>query len=324
MNFYRHLLKRSWEISWNNRLLWIFGLFSAIIIGGGSSEYQIFTNTALSPSSFGSTYISKLLSFDAATSNFFHGLKLIILGGNPITIVNSLSLMLLVGLIFYFFIWMGISSQIAIVDGVSRISASKKAAALDFRKQLGRSRGKFWPTFFFNLIGIVLTYVLFLIPYTTLFLMGIETPLIGLLIYVISFIVFIPVAMGVSLLFKYAICYTVIEDEEASTSIIKSYKLLKKNWLVSLETAVMMFVINFLASLLAVALIVIVLLPIFVLGLIIAQAWITIGAMILAIIAVTFFGAFITVFHTAVWTDLFLELNNGSILAKLERIFRRL
>jgi len=172
------------------------------------------------------------------------------------------------------------------------------------------------------MIKIVISLAFFITGLPLLFMVLSSTPAL-VTAYTVLFVIFVPVAVGLSLLLKYAIAYHVLDNKSFISALEHGRKLFAKNWLVSLEMAIILFIINFAASLIILAILTLALLPLLLLGLIFQISWLVILAMLLAIALIIVFGAVLTTFQTATWTNLFLRLKDKGALAKLERIFSR-
>lgn len=321
---YRALFRQAWEISWRHKYLWFFGLFASLVAGSGSWEYQIMTqnmNQGLVNGSYaGLAYITTigdaLSGFALGLINIFHY--------DVWTIMNILSLLIISAAFIIFFLWLAIASQAALVSSTKQLlELKKKGPALTIRAGLTEGHRYFWPLLALNLlIRALIAFALFISCLPLLFMVIKETGVLAAL-YTILFIIFVPVAMGLALLVKYAIAYEVLEHKSLVSSLEYGWRLFKKHWLISLEAAVILFLINFLASCLVVAVLALFLVPLLVLGLIFQLNWVVALMLLLGIAVVVFFGSLMTTFQTAAWTNLFLRLKNEGGLAKLERIFRR-
>lgn len=321
---YRTLLKQAWDIAWKHKYLWFFGLFAALVSGGGSWEYQIFTqnfNQGLINGSY--SYLSQILAIGELMKNFSTGF-VNLFNYNWYTIINAFSVILLSAILLIFFLWLAIVSQIALINGSKKISISKKKEyKLSLHETITESHGHFWTVLALNIINKILLLFFFIIASLPLLLMAINNSTLSSYIYVILFVIFVPVSLGVSFIIKYAICYNIIDDESLVVSIEKAWRLFKKNWLISLEMAVGLFIINFLSSGLILILISLFLLPLLLLGLIFKFGWLVILTLIITIVIIAVFGSLLTTFQTASWTNLFIRIKDKGVLAKLERIFHR-
>jgi len=321
---YRTLLKQAWDIAWKHKYLWFFGLFAALVSGGGSWEYQIFSqnfNQGLINGSY--SYLSQILAFGELFKNFFTGL-INLFNYNWYTIINALSVLLLSAILLIFFIWLAIISQIALVNGSKKIANSKKKDySLNLHETITESHGHFWSVLALNFVNKILLFFFFIVASLPLLLMAVDNSTLFSYIYVILFVIFVPFSLSASFIIKYAICYNIIENESFVSAIEKSWSLFKKNWLISVEMAVGLFIINFLTSGLILIIISLFLLPLLLLGLIFKLSWLVVLTMLMAIVTIAIFGSLLTTFQTASWTNLFIRIKDKGFLAKLERLFHR-
>lgn len=321
---YRSLLKQALSVAWKHKYLWFFGLFASLTAAGGSWEYQILTNNInknLVDGSF--SRLSNILALGEFLKNFCLGL-VDLFRYDFWTILSALSLLIITVILLAFFIWLAISSQAALVDSVKKIlNSRKKEPMLSIRHGLTEGHRHFWPVFGLNLlIKILIGLVFFIISLPLLFMVISDTTAL-MAAYIIFFVIFIPVGTGLSLMFKYAIAYKVLDNKSFVASLEKGWELFKKNWLISLEMAVILFVINFLTSGLLLLIISLFLLPLLLLGLMFKLSWLITLIMLLAIVLIILVGSLLSTFQIATWTSLFLRLKEKGGLAKLERIFRR-
>ena len=141
------------------------------------------------------------------------------------------------------------------------------------------------------------------------------------IIYTLLFIIFFPVATGLALMLKYAIAYNVLEKTSFVKSIKKAWQLFMKNWLVSLEMAIILFLISLLFSGLIMLFLFLSMAPLLILGLMFKAIWLVVFVMMIAIIVIVLTGSLLTTFQIAAWTSLFLRLKDKGVAAKLERLF---
>lgn len=317
---YRSILKKALKTSWRHKYLWFFGLFATLINPGG--EYQILNKT-IKDGLYG--HFSDTLQMLSSTgifslealSNMFGLMK-----ANPISALMSVIAIILLLFMLGFLVWLAISSQGAIVAKIQKIEEGKKEEKSDFRADLQKGSHSFWPVFGFNAflkIAIDLAFLLVSLPV----LLMITNTIAFSIIYIILFIIFIPVAISLSMIAKYAISFSVIKKHNFIDSIKKSWDLFNKNWIISLEMAIALFSINILASFAILLIILIFPMPLFFVCLALGKitiAWIVVLVMIVFMIIS---GSFLTAFQISAWTDLFLKLNKGLGTSKIERILKK-
>lgn len=321
---YRTILKQALNLSWKNKYLWLLGLFASLTIAGGSIEYQFITQS-FSEGILNSSYqgLVDLLGTAKILETIYLGL-VSLFSQNIIVILNSLSIILMAITLFVVFIWLAISSQAALVDAAKKlIIPKKKVDVTSLRAALTAGHKHFLPVLGLNiLIRLLISAAFFVISLPLLFMTFSDSyAFVG--IYTILFVIFVPIAVSLSLMVKYAISYKVLEGETMVKSLEKGYSLFKKNWLISLETALILFFITLFASFFLLVAMAIVILPIFITGLIIGANWLAYLAIFIAIAIIIIFGSFMTTFQITSWTNLYLHLKDNKGLAKLERIFRK-
>ncbi len=321
---YRILFKQAWLVTWQHKYLWFFGLFAAVVAGSGSWEYQIFSQSLSQGLIEGSYFrLNNILALGDLGRDFLFGLG-DLFRYDFATILSGLSLMIITGALLIFFLWLAVTAQAALVGEVKKIlSPRKKNQSLTIRDGLTSGHGHFWSLLGLNiLIKFLVTLAFFIVSLPLLFMAWNDTNLLAIA-YTVLFVIFIPVAVSLSLIIKYAIAYRVLDDKSALIALEAGEKLFRKNWLVSLEAAIILFIINFLASAVLLIILAIFFLPIFVLALISSSSWLAILILLLAILVVVIFGSALTTFQVAAWTNLFLSLTEKGGQAKLERLFGR-
>jgi hypothetical protein len=301
---YRSIFRKAFKITWNNKYLWFFGLFASVI--GIGAEYQIFVN-AMTPAQYA---FWRQLSDTGIFNGFFHNLALI-WAVNPWFFFNLL-MVLIAGAVI---IWAAIVSQAALVQASEKI-IDKQEGSLKSTLVNGLKIGKkkFWPVFSLNLIIKVVVTMLVCLVSLPLLSAGESHNLDAL--YIILFLTLVPAALVFSLMMKYAIAFIVIKHQKIWTALQNAWQLLKDNWMVSLEMAFMLFLIDFLFAFVLLCVLVflfIVITNIFSLALIFISA-------IALIIGIIIAGSALTTFQIAAWTDLFLKLRRGSASSKLQRL----
>jgi len=322
---YRLILKQALQITLKYKYLWLFGLFAALTAAGGSWEYNLLSQ-GFGKNLIDSSYLQleKILAALELIVNFGNGL-IVLIKSDFWNILNALTLILLTGLFLFCFIWLSISSQGALINALKKILKGKqKSQLISYRENLTVGHKNFWPVLMMNILIKFLIIFSFFIVSIPLLLLSLKDFSGLIFIYIILFVLFVPLATGFSLMMKYAISYQIFEGYGFFKSIEKAYNLFKKNWLVSLEMAVILFLISFAAALIFALALSILLLPILITGLAINVLWLTWLTTYLGIALTIFFGAVLSTFQISAWTGLFFNLEEkGGALAKLERLFKR-
>ncbi len=323
---YRNILKQAWQITKKYKYLWFFALFASVTAIGGSWEYNIISQQGggnLIDNSY--NWLEKAISVVDLIGSLGLGIVALFKSGF-FGIMNGLTIIILSSALLIAAIWIGIASQGALINSLKKVIYNKnrkKQIDIRIRENLIVGNKNFWPVFGLNiLIKIFVLASLFIIG-LPLLILAIED-FAGLhILYIVLFVIFVPLATGASLAVKYSVAYQIFDEKGFLISLYRGFKLFIKNWLVSIEMAVILFIISFFAGLLFLALIFFPLSLLFT-GAVALQSTILIYLLlIIAIMAVIIFGAILTNFQVSAWMSLFIELKDQGFVAKLERLFRK-
>jgi len=316
-SFYRDLLKSAWQISRKNPLLWILGLFVAFLGNGG--ELQTLFN-----------YISRLRAeTDLAVShNLISSLTTIWNKIDPtFSGIALASLTLLVGLIVTIvFVWFIISSLGGLILGAKQAHEGQKN---NYLVLLNSGNKKFWELFGLNIAAKIIIYA---------FLILILTPLISVafsqgnmtfnyFVAFLAFLLFVPLSIIIALVTKYASAEVMLKSEKFWNAFKNGWRLFSANWLISMEMAVIAFVINILVGLAVIVVAGVLIAPIFLVAIVytpnnlpLFSTLIYLGVSILLLVS-AFVGSVLAVFQTSLWTILYLKINGpDKIYSKLVRL----
>jgi len=321
---YRTMLKQAWNITCKHKYLWFFGLFASLAIASGSLEHQFIAtsfNQSLVNGSF--YFLSNILAIGELFQNLWIGL-MDLFNYNILIIINTLTVLLITLILIIAFIWLAISSQAALIISVKKIiNSKKKDISLSIREGMTKGHRHFWSVLLLNILTkILISFSLFIVGLPLLFMLVSQSS-IALILYTLFFVVFVPVAVSLTLIIKYAIAYRVLDNESTVNSIEKAYKLFRNNWLISLEVAIILFLISFLAGFSLLVLAYIFIFPLFLMGAMMKAAWLMSLMIIVGLIILVVFGSILTTFQISTWTNLFLLLKEEKGKAKLERVFNR-
>lgn len=323
MPLYRKILSRAFFASWQNKYLWFFGLFAAIV---GSGGYEII-GQSLSSSSVSVEVINNLMSAGAFDPNFFHNLTKIAME-QPLSLLAIFAVFSIIITASIFILWLATVSQVAIVNNYTLITAGKSNSF-----QLGFSAGikNFWSVFILNLVEkIVVLLVLLVVNLPLIFGLFFSRNIFTSVTYVALFVVLVPTLLVFSLLIKYAIAYVVIKNDTIFMSLRRAYQLFKDNWIVSFEMACLMFIVSFAFAFLIIILVSVYVLPFsFIVGL----SGLSVGPLVsmliifvLAFVGLLFLataGSFMSVLQISAWTDLFIEITGRGGESKIVRLFSK-
>ncbi len=323
MSLYRNILKQALRSTWQNKYLWIFGLFASILGTGGSYEIVVngnINNTLLEIKKF-------IIDAQIFNGNFFTNLARLAIT-DPFSFFLVMFILVIVATLFLLTLYVSIVSQAALVNNVALIYSNKKH---NFQIGLEKGKKKFLPVLSINIIlKIVIFLVLIIISLPLTFNNRGEITILQSTYYIISFILLIPVVVILSFISKYAIAYIVIKKNNVSQSIQNAWNLFKKNWLISLEMAFILLLINIIFNFVLLLVILILAIPFLLLffafyllkSLIAIWAVIFVGFISLFFV-MSFAAAVLSTFQITSWTYLFIKLINEGGVSKLIRTFSK-
>lgn len=324
---YRRILREASGIIWHNKFLWFFGLFATFL---GSGEYNLIVNgfsrsTSDKPLTLGILDIVKNL----IDIGFF---KIQTLGNlKEVLIKNPFSffmLVLILGIIIgiaIFIIWLVIISQASLINATKKISS---AAESDLHQEINENRGYFWQIFALDFISKFITWILFVLIGLVVFVSAVKATIFTMLLFMVAFIIFLSLSIIIAFITKYAVCFVVLKKKKWFDSIKSAINLFFSNWVVSLELALSLFVIDIVVKIVFVSIVLLIAAPIYMTGLLafyfnlkISFWLIIIMPVILLSVLVFIMVGILTAFQYSSWTLLFAELTGKkTITSKIARL----
>lgn len=316
MPIYRQILSSAWQVLWRRPWIWLLGLLAAML--GNTGEYQLLLNAfdRLSnptqnwwwPNVWQTTYA-------ANTGNWW-----------VVAVILVLLLVLL--------IWLAVTSTGGLFYASSGLVKNEKVG-LGTAWQQGQKY--FWPVLGLVIIGKGLTIVLLMVAVAPLFLAtATASSNTAVMLYsLLAFLIFVPLSIIISFATKYGVAYAVLKQQPLGHALFNGWKLFWKNWLVSIEMAVILFAVSLLLSLVLVIISIVSLVVVLSLNTVLGTMGVPVlmgmgGFLVLRVIAslialpfVLFVAAALAVFQVASWTILFHRLTNEGVVPKLLRFFKR-
>lgn len=321
---YRHLLADAWRTVRKNKALWLLGFFVSFLGNGGVYELLIQGTGRLGlQDSFGQFFTLGMLPGEGTIAQ-----ALSVVGA------GNLVLFLLVGLTVLALVvvaaWVIISAQGGLIAGARDAEKGRK---ISFRASFAAGNEVFGPLLLLNLLSrlAIMAFFYLLLSLTVLYLA--DASLWSVLAYLAGFVTLVPLTLIIGFVTLYAACYIVLQRMPFVAAVETAVALFRKYWLISLETAFLLFVVNFLAAIgigLVMGVAGVALIP-FVLGASLlgsgaALAIVTAVAGALAVVFLAFIGSGLAAFQYAVWVHLFTKLHQRGHGARpgLARWFDRL
>lgn len=314
MYSYSQVLKKAAQIAWKHPTLWFFGLLASVLGSAGEIEL-IFGGFQFSQDSSLFSFWQGLAQggfFTFKGIQGFAGLLLV----NPLSLFFITFIFLLVSALTIIVIWLVVVSQAALISQAVSVS---KNLGVNFKQGFSLGMQKFFPIFGLNIIiKIFGGFLLFLTAGLALLAFPGSN-----LLFIISFDIFLVALLLLSFVVKFAICGTVLRHWEFKESIRQGYALFKKNWAITLEVAVLVF----LAYLMVNALVVYIISQLFVITIVTFASFPFVLVLIFSLMFIAFFfvQALLAIFHWAAWAIVF-ELINAPqpvLISRIKKILRK-
>ncbi|MFA5129027.1 MAG: hypothetical protein WC445_03640 [Patescibacteria group bacterium] len=320
---YRPIFKKAWEITKQNRFLWIFGLFAALAGNGGIYEIlikgfgRIVSEGEATLMTSKWLWLTEFLSFPRLEDIYVR---------SPLFVSLLWVLFFVILAALAFLIWVIVTSRGALISSVRKIASRKKTG---LREGWAEGKKYFWPVLGLNLLSKAITFgllVLITIP-AMLFLTGQGGNVgLNLFLYILAFVVFTSLALFISFMAVYATCFVIMENKPFVESIRLSWKMFVRNWLISIEMAILLFLITIAAGIGLILFTLLYMIPVALLLFAFSYLELSIGFWLIGFlatlgwfVALFFAGAILSTFQFSSWTLLFMEINKKKIWSKLLR-----
>lgn len=313
MQLYKDILSRGWKVTTTYPQLWILGLFALLVsgVGGEVDRYLQYMNN----------FIQSGSSLDiSAWSNsswlqLVIGMLLGIAAGDVGIIVFSVAVAAALIVVTY---------MVMVAQG-ALIEAAHTTGKVLFTKVVGVGIKYAGKLLVLNILSYALLTSTVLGVTAILLKLNLETST----VIVLGALVLVPLVMIISFVVRFAANYIVIQQLSVLTSLSKAWKLFAANWLVSVEMAIIVFVLAILINLFIAVAALLMIAPYLSTVVVTGSATelpiynaMFIGGIFYALALVLFMAIFTTWQWTA-WTLLFERLQNERPSGKLIRLFKQ-
>lgn len=321
-SIYRPTLKKAWQITWQNKYLWLFGFFATFL--GSGSVYDVVIKGW---QTLGEKVLYKsLLNFTAPPFVIFEdtGSALVNKLGAVGIIAGSV-----LGIVLIFIIYIvALIAQGSLIYSSGKIAKHRKAS---IKEAIERTLARIYHIFVINIGAKILIFLmLFSIGLPIYYLVG-KSILWSNILYFVAFLIAIPVSLIILFIMIYSVAGIMTKNLLFTEAIKDSLEILKKHWLISLEMALILLGISILLGILTTVFLVIVSIPMLILAIALFFLVGEIGLTIVMLITLLFFlfsvimaGSFFTSFQLTSWTILYLKLSEKNVLSAVIRILKNL
>lgn len=313
---YRDTIAAAWRVAWRRPWLWLLGIFAAAL--GNTGEFQLLLNAFDRLGNPGQAWWWPTAWVPAGG------------GAGAGVLVATLLILAVAGAL----LWASVRSMNALFSASDQLLAGRES---DLRSAWRSSGGRFWATLGLTVIGKILTGVLLLAAVAPLVLAigtgsSKATVIVG---GVAAFAIFVPLSMVIAFATKYGIAYAVLERRPFGHALADGWSLFWRNWLVSLEVALVLFAIGAAVSVALAAAHVVLLTVIVSLNTVLGTAGLPVltgagGFLVLQLLAgllmlpvVVIVGGILATFQTATWTAVFRYASSQRPIPKLLRLLAR-
>ncbi|MBU2613550.1 hypothetical protein KJ925_03805 [Patescibacteria group bacterium] len=319
---YREVVFHAFRTAWQEKRFWPISLLAGILVTAGS--YDVMLNalahiTSQGPFlavSTGSAFVQRLADSSTTGLEWFIG------------VAGGIEALLFLAILMIFFGGISCIAQGALVYA---IGAHRRGERTKLKDAFRVGADAFWPIVAMNVMLIALVWILRFLVAFPLFLALDNTTTTTYLMYLASFIVFIPVAFCLAILQVFALNAMILQGANIGDAIRRGYVLLARNWVVVVEAALLQAVLSIGVWLAFLAAFMFVMIPIF--AFIVTSALIqsiglftfslVIGTLIFVCGAVVA-AAFTVQLQYATWTHLYKALGEGGVVPKIHRVVRSL
>ncbi|GEM_PF-1967926 len=235
---FKTILKQSWQIIWHNPILWVFGLFSALI-SGNELTFLINHIDRLSYNLY-SLSSSRAWQFLGQFNGIFKN-----------HINWWMIFLMILGLIILFII--AVFAQIGLIVGVKHYHQKQK---INFKSLIKDSWPYFYLVLLINLISLIIIYLVFTLisyPFANWFITSGHAAWLAVY-FLLNLIILLPLAFIVYLITRLAIIDLIYNSNKVGVSLVKAGLFLKKNWLKTLKLIIILGIIGLIFGLILIVL----------------------------------------------------------------------
>ncbi len=314
---YRHVLRDALRLAWQRRQLWIFGFFAMFMMTGGLVDTLMRALNDVSHRQVDRLYpgLSPALPEILGT---------LAPRGTLMPPTWFLFVLFFLFLLLGALIWFSVISQGALISGIAAADTRTNP-----RHALSRGIASFWPLLVTNLVAKAALAGAALLTAAPLGMaLTSESPLFMLLSF-LAFVLFIALTMVISVVSFYAVVDVALTRSSTWHAVADAIGTFRRHWIISIETAIVLFGADVLMAIFFVAGFILILAPftIFfvmmqVIGTVSGTWFFLTGLTILLGCWTVAMAAAATTFRYAVWTLLYERLQSRPVHAKIVRLLR--
>jgi len=318
---YRDVLKHAFLSAWRERRYWPLAFLASVLLLGSSYDVMLRSVDSIGEKStaFGTAHLPDL------------SVPLNAISRDPFNIFNAafaLQALLAIAVIVIGFLALACIAQGGLVFA---LGASRRGKAPTLTDAFRIGGAAFWPVAAVNALALAAMWILRFVVAFPLYLTINDPTRLTWALYLVSFILFVPLVFVVFIVQIFAINAMILQGAPAAEAIVRGYQLFKKHWLTVMETAAILFFVTVGFGIVAGGLVFVGLIPLLVA--ILASAFLhslflfnlSIGiALVVLLVGGFVAAAMLTQLQVATWTYLYRKLGEGGVVPKIHRWMRTL
>ena len=317
-NFYFQTLTNSWKAVWQNKILWFFALFS-LFLGGGQWNSFLSANFSNFFKEDGIAYsLYQILFSENALANFIDKVS-----QEPIVFLILFLILFLLAFVFILFIYISVIFQGGLIYSIFKINLKQK---INVHDSLSVVKNNFWQVLSLNIMmKFVIWGFSFLLAFFSL-MSFLQESTGSVLIFSFSSVFIIIFLFLLSFIFRYALSYIILKGRDSMSAIREAFKLFFNNWVINLEVAAFLFIINYIFLFLSIWSIKIIMIPLSSMGTfsLYLSSGVSFGfyfvfiPILISLFILTFFTV-LSAYNYCVWVALFTRLTGNKKVSSLTR-----
>lgn len=320
---YRVILRDAWQAVRSRKDLWFWGIFAALLGSAGEYHFMMKTLGQVANQQAFTTEAINFLQAPPLTFDTWRALG-VAFSSNLTATFTLLIIVLAIIAIVGFLLWLVIGSVVALIKAGSAAANGKTIPNLS--EGMKAAHTHFGSTLVLFAFGRMITTLLVavLVLFGTL---AARDLLVGGPMFVVAFLMLVPALFAVSFAVRFAVCAVVIDDSPLLTAIGRAKELVRAHWLVSLELALILSLINIAVGLVLVALTALLVIPFVVAAAVLAQlgagiwsVWCLLFGVVLFLGMLFTFGGALGAYYWVVWSELFVKLRQPGYQSKIKRM----
>lgn len=312
---YVNLFGQTLRYIWNNKALWIFGIFAALF---NTVDFASFINVSKTLTTLQNTWL--FFTYDLPTY------ATLVFKAGPLAIVLSIILVLALVSITLGFLWFNLVSQATIIKNISLLDNGKNVPTFKENFKLNKK-------FVWNILGLMIaTHIVVMILSVSMSLPKFAavwfslqgSSIVANVVIGIVGVIFLILSIFVFFTALYALNYIVLHKNSLRESVEKGLRLFSKNWIVSLETIFIIILISYGVSLVSSEIFKVYLVMKIVLQQLVVTSAGAVMFKLLTWLANCLFALFIgffTAYQLAIWTTLFEQISKKDYKGFLQNLF---